>query len=67
VLSYWEGLRRAGNEIPFWDDLKLLALTQASPRLLLIDVLTGPERFRFNLVGNSLRSGGATELKNRFS
>src|SRR5476649_199511 len=57
-LSYWEGLKRAGNEMPFWDDLKPPALSDQSEKLVLIDVFVQPERFRFNFL--------ATELTQRY-
>jgi hypothetical protein len=66
VLSYWERMRRAGNQIPFWDDLKLSDLSEVSSRLLLIDVFAGPQRFRFNLVGDDLLPDHADQLRNRF-
>src|SRR6266508_3472154 len=52
--SYWEGLRRAGNEMPFWDDVNLSALPDLSDRLLLIDVFEDPQRFRFNTLGHKV-------------
>ena len=48
VQVYWEGLRRAENSMPFWDDLNLSALSDQSAQLLLIDAFDKPERFRFN-------------------
>jgi hypothetical protein len=51
VQSYWEGLRRGENNMPFWDDVNLSALPDLSPRLLLVDVFAKPQRFRFNFVG----------------
>jgi hypothetical protein len=51
VRAYWEGLRRGENNMPFWDDVNLSALPDLSPRLLLVDVFTKPQRFRFNFVG----------------
>lgn len=54
VLSYWEGLERADNDMPFWDDVKLSALPELADSLLLIDAFVLPERFRFNTVGKGL-------------
>ena len=51
VRGYWEGLRRAGNEMPFWDDVNLSALPDLAGRLMLIDVYEGPQRFRINTLG----------------
>jgi hypothetical protein len=51
VFSYWESLERGENNMPFWDDVKLSALPDLADRLLLINVFTGPERFRVNTLG----------------
>lgn len=62
VLSYWEGLRRGGNDIPFWDDLKPAALEGAT--VFLIDAFAQPERFRFNAFLGAV--AGSANLKGRF-
>jgi hypothetical protein len=54
VLAYWEGLERADNNMPFWDDVKLSALPDLADSLLLIDAFVLPERFRFRTVGKGL-------------
>lgn len=54
VLAYWEGLKRADNDMPFWDDVKLSALPDLADSLLLMDVFALPERFRFRTVGGGL-------------
>jgi hypothetical protein len=54
VLSYWEGLKRGRAEMPFWDDVNLLDVPDLADRIALIDVFDGPERFRFQLVGDEL-------------
>jgi hypothetical protein len=54
LLSYWQDLRRAGNEMPFWDDVKPSELPGPDGRLLLVDVFDKPERFRINTIGNEL-------------
>jgi hypothetical protein len=51
--SYWESLKRAGNSMPFWDDVNLSSLPDLKERLLLIDVFVNPERFRFNVIGQA--------------
>ncbi len=65
VQAYWEGLKRADNEMPFWDDVKPSALGDQAGHLLLIDAFEKPERFRFNSVGNGLarRYGEALDSK----
>ncbi len=55
VRRYWEGLRRAGNEMPFWDDLNLQALPDVANQLMLIDAFENPQRFRLNTLGASIK------------
>ena len=54
VLSYWQGLKRADVQLPFWDDLKPSELAGQGKRLLLIDAFEKPERFRINTIGADL-------------
>lgn len=54
VFSYWDGLKRGGNDVPFWDDVALSALPDLGDRLMLIDVFANPERFRFSAVGRTI-------------
>lgn len=67
AVSYWEGLKRGDNNMPFWDDVKLSALPELADRLLLLDVFTGPERFRFNFVGKELMEGKGGSLAGKFA
>jgi hypothetical protein len=67
VLSYWESLERAGNEMPFWDDLKLSALPDLTDSLLLIDVFASPERFRFNTIGKAFAAPDGQSLTGKFA
>ena len=64
VFSYWEGLERGENKMPFWDDVKLSALPDLADRLLLLDAFAAPERFRINTLGAAFAEGGA--LKGAF-
>ena len=66
VLAYWESLKRADNNMPFWDDVKLSALPDLADRLLLIDVFTLPERFRFRTVGSGLAQRYGEVLNGKF-
>ena len=66
VQSYWTGLKRAGNEMPFWDDIKLSALPDLADWLLLIDVFALPERFRFNTLGAALAQRYGEDVKSKF-
>lgn len=65
VMSYWESLKRAGNDMPFWDDVKLSALSDLSSQILLLDVFTAPERFRFNVIGQDFLPQ-ASSLQSKF-
>ena len=59
VYAYWDGLKRGGNDVPFWDDVSLSAMPDIGERLFLIDVFANPERFRFNAAGKMLTAQGA--------
>jgi hypothetical protein len=65
AMDYWQGLRRAENEMPFWDNVNLSKLSDVSARVLLIDVFSGPARFRLNTVGSDL-SSDLDEIRHRF-
>jgi len=54
VLAYWQSLKRAENEMPFWDDVTTSALPDLADRLMLIRAFTKPERFRLGSVGQRL-------------
>jgi hypothetical protein len=64
VQSYWDDLRRGGNDMPFWDDVRLAALQERAASVLLIDAFAQPERFRFNFLSDALKAG---DLKGRFA
>lgn len=66
VMAYWEGLKRGGNEMPFWDDVSLSMLPDLTDRLLLMDVYAGPERFRFNFVGKEFLEHNGNSLSHKF-
>ena len=66
VCAYWEGLKRADNDMPFWDDVKLSALPDIADRLFLIDVFVLPERFRFNSLGAGLADRYGEAVKSKF-
>lgn len=54
VHDYWRGIRRGGNEVPFWDDVKLSSLGSSADDAILIDVFENPLRFRLGLAGRSM-------------
>jgi len=62
--SYWDSLKRADNSMPFWDDVKLSALSDIADRILLLDVYDDPERFRINTVGAA--AGDGNLLRGKF-
>ena len=61
--SYWDSLKRADATMPFWDDVKLSALSGISDRVLLLDVYADPERFRVNTIGAQAGDGDALRGK----
>lgn len=62
----WEDLRRAGNSIPFADDLNPPAMSAERGSLLLLDVFEKPERFRFTLVAPQLVPSQEADLSGKF-
>jgi hypothetical protein len=66
VHAKWEDLRRAGNSIPFWDDLNPSAMSAERGRLLLLDVFDKPERFRFALADPQLVPSQEAGLSGKF-
>jgi hypothetical protein len=66
VRDYWRGLKRAGNEVPFWDDLNLSALPGFEGRLMLVDVFENPQRFRLNTIGKNIGDWYGTEVVHKF-
>ena len=67
VLSYWESLKRADNDMPFSDDLKPSELSDQAAKLLLIDVFAKPERFRFNFLSKELVQSYGEPLVGQFA
>ena len=63
VLAYWDGLKRAANSMPFWDDADLSKLGDLANDALLIDAFHKPQRFRFAVVGRDIaaRFGSGVE------
>ena len=54
IQQYWKTLIRSENLMPFSDDVNLSRLPELSANLMLIDVFAGPQRFRFNYLGESI-------------
>ncbi len=66
VRRYWDGLRRAGNEMPFWDDVNLQALPNVSDELMLVDAFENPQRFRLNTLGAKIKKQYGTNPTSQF-
>jgi hypothetical protein len=66
VRSYWEGLVRAGADMPFWDDVNLTAIPEVSARLMLIDVFDKPVRFRLGMIGAELQGQHGGDAAGKF-
>ena len=54
VRAYWERLRRGGNTMPFWDDVKISDLKEAGKNVMLFDAFENPRRFRINFLGQAI-------------
>ena len=66
VRAYWEGLKRGGNAMPFWDDATISALGEAGDRALLVDVFEDPLRFRVNFAGRAIVERYGAPLAGKF-
>jgi hypothetical protein len=66
VYNYWQALRRGGNNIPFWDDVKLSALGSGADDAILVDVFESPLRFRLGLAGRAMAARLGPELAGKF-
>jgi len=67
VRTYWDGLKRGENKVPFADDVALSKLPGLQGRLLLVDVFDKPVRVRFNIVGADVSAGYGGDLAGRFA
>jgi len=54
IERIWKGLIRSENEMPFSDDVDPSLFSKAAANLVLIDVFAGPQRFRFNHLGEKI-------------
>jgi hypothetical protein len=66
VRDYWESLKRGENSMPFWDDVKLSSMPDLSDRLMLVDALDKPQRFRLNSVGAQICQRYGDDLAGKF-
>ncbi len=57
VYAYWEGLKRGNADMPFCDDVNLSALPDVLGKLMLINILETPARFRFDaMIGDEIKN-----------
>ena len=54
IQRIWKGLIRSENEMPFSDDVDPSLFSKSAANLVLIDVFAGPQRFRFNHLGEKV-------------
>lgn len=66
MRDYWESLKRGDASMPFWDDVTLSSLPDLADRLMLVDVFEGPLRFRFNTIGQNIRTQYGTNVTDKF-
>ena len=66
VRNYWESLKRGNASMPFWDDVNLSSLPDLSERLMLVDVFENPQRFRFNSIGQEIRTQYGASVTSQF-
>jgi hypothetical protein len=67
VLGYWNGLKRGGNEIPFWDDVKISMKTRLGRDVFLMEAFENPPRYRFDLIGDDVIRQYGTPLNGKFT
>ena len=52
--AYWNGLKRGGNDIPFWDDVKFSMQARLARDVIVLEAFENPLRFRLDLVGDDI-------------
>jgi len=67
VQAYWNGLKRGGNDIPFWDDVKFSMQARLARDVILIEAFEDPLRFRFDLVGDDITRRYGTAITGKFT
>lgn len=67
VHDYWLGLRRGQADIPFTDDVKLSALSNAGVDLILVDVFERPLRFRIAVAGHGMSARDGSPVEDMFA
>jgi hypothetical protein len=67
IHQYWKLLIRAENPMPFSDDVTLGPIEKLSPHLMLIDVFSVPQRFRFSRLGGNIIGKLSNDLTGQFA
>jgi hypothetical protein len=67
AYRHWKALIRAENTMPFSDDISLLRHGKFSTNLLLIDVFSKPQRFRFNHLGEKTIAKFGVDITGKFA
>jgi hypothetical protein len=66
VQSYWKGLLRGENKVPFWDDVRLSSLGGLAEDAIMLDVFDNPSRFRFAIIGRHIESEYGRSISGKF-
>jgi hypothetical protein len=64
--SYWKGLLRGENKVPFWDDVRLSSLAGLAEDAIMLDVFDNPLRFRFAIIGQHIESEYGGSINGKF-
>jgi hypothetical protein len=67
IHQYWKMLIRAENPMPFSDDVSLGPIEKLSAHVMLVDVFSGPQRFRFNRLGENIIGTLSNDLTGQFA
>ena len=67
IHRYWKTLIRAENPMPFSDDVSVGPIEKLSAHLMLVDVFSGPQRFRFSRLGENIISELSNDLTGQFA
>jgi hypothetical protein len=66
ACAYWNGLKRGGNDIPFWDDVKPSQAPLAG-HVMLIEAFEDPLRFRLHIVGEDVTRRFGEAISGKFT
>ena len=65
--AYWNGLKRGGNDIPFWDDVKFSMQARLARDVIVLEAFENPLRFRLDLVGDDITHRYGAAITGKFS